>query len=170
MKLRLPERMSPRTGWIVVACLAAPFVLLFLTPFAYVGLSLYWQWHQGYGLACESNTLAETYSPSRRWIAKARVVTCSGLADGQWVEAVLVPNAALPFLVQHRRVFVRDITRGELRPGDDRLSVRWIDDHSVELEGTPCSPCQSKDLSCASRCGIVNEVSGVTISFKPTER
>jgi len=47
MNPHLPQRMSQRTGWIIVACLAAPFVLLFVSPFVYVSLSMYWQWHRG---------------------------------------------------------------------------------------------------------------------------
>ena len=172
MKVQLPQRMSQRAGWIVVFCLAAPFILLFVSPFAYIGLSLYWKWHQGYGLACESETMSEAYSPSRRWIAKSRIVTCSGLADGQWVEAVLVPNAAVPFLARYKRVFVRDITSGgEALPGGNRLTIRWIDDHSLELQGAHCLPCQSDDhrQPCDSRCGLLNAESGIAISLRPPQ-
>ena len=168
MRLRLPQRMSQRTGWIVVACLAAPFVLLFVSPFVYVSLSMYWQWHRGYGFACESETTAETFSPSRQWIAKTRIVSCGGLAGGRWIEAVLVPNAALPFLVQYRRVFVREIgSSSDVVPGGDRLSITWKDDHSLELRGALCEPCQSLGYQrpCDSQCGVINDVSGITVSL-----
>lgn len=59
MKLRFPKRMSNRVGWIVAVCLAAPLVLFFVGPVVYIGASAYWRWHQGYGFACESQTLAE---------------------------------------------------------------------------------------------------------------
>lgn len=154
---------------IAVACLAAPVVILVISPFAYIGLSMYWRWHQGYGFACESKTIAQAYSPARQWLAKARIVTCSGLAAGQWIEAVLVPNTVVPFLVWHRQVFVRDIaSRGETSLGDDRLAVRWVDDHSLELRGVPCTPCQvigDRD-PCDSECRVINDVSGIAVSFK----
>lgn len=170
MKLRLPQRMSQRTGWIIVACLAAPLVLIFMSPFGYIGLSMYWQWHQGYGFACESKTLAEAESPSRQWIAKARIVTCSGLADGQWIEAVLVPNAIVPFLVQYERVFVDDITSRREAPPGNRLAPHWIDDHSLELRDLPCEPCQEKDSGkpCDSECRMLNDVNGIAVSFQAT--
>lgn len=175
MKLRLPQRMSPRTGWIIVACLATPFVLLFVSPFAYVGLSLYWKWHQGYGLACESKTIAENRSPSGHWIAKTRIVTCGGPAGGQWIEAVLVPNAGVPFLVQYKRVFVRDIDNGHLVAGGDRLAMTWKDDHSLELRAVPCVPCRAQPGTaifpklCDEECAVTDQVDGISVSLKPAE-
>jgi hypothetical protein len=174
MKLRLPDRLSKRTRRVVVVCLAAalvaPFAFVVIGPFAYFGASAYLKWHHGYGVACTAETLAEAVSPSHRWIARTRLVSCGGVPGDQWVDAVLVPNVAVPFLTRYREVFAREIADG-MPDGGDRLAVRWVNDHSLELHGAPCMPCQSVGYHrpCDPECRIINDVSGITVSLKPLQ-
>lgn len=153
----------------LVAVLAV-IVAVVVGPFVYVGASMYLMWHRGYGTACDSRTLSEALSPSKQWIARARLVSCGGPAGGQSAEVVLVPNVRIPLAVRYTNVFFRDIESNTRQRGD-RLTVRWVDEHTLELQDAPCPPCQIKDQNqpCDSECKVVNDVSGVTVSVASVE-
>ncbi len=170
--------MTPRTRnrlhWIIIACLApivlAPFILVFVVPFVSTGVSAYLVWHRGFGLECTSQILAETASPSGRWLARARLVSCGGVPGSQSADVVLVPNVLVPLAVRYTQVFSRDIESG-MRQHGDRIAVRWVDDHSLELDGVPCPPCQSEGRHhpCDSECRMLNDVNGIAVSITSVE-
>jgi hypothetical protein len=146
-------------------------VAMVVGPFIDIGLSAYLIWHRGYGLACDGRILSEALSPAKQWFARVRLVSCGGVPGGQSTEVVLVPNVTIPLAVRYKLVFLRD-TGSERRDPSDHLIVRWLDDHSLELQGIPCVPCQSRDyhLPCDSWCGLLYDVSGVTVSLKPIQK
>lgn len=165
MKPRLSIRVIERIGWIISATL----LLFVISPFAYFGLSEYWRYHTGHAPWCDTQTVSEVVSPSGRWIARVRLVACGALAGGPFIEAVLAPNTAVPFLARSHKVFVREFV--DDMPESEQLAVHWIDDHSLELRGAPCKPCQTVAYRqpCDSQCRIINDVSGIAVSLKPAE-
>jgi len=45
--------------------------------------------------------------------------------------------------------------------------MTWKDDHSLELRGAQCEPCQALGYQhpCDSECGVINDVNGITVSL-----
>jgi hypothetical protein len=170
--------MTPRARnwlhWTVIGCLApivlAPFILVFVVPVVDTGVSAYLIWHRGFGLACTSQILAEAPSPSGRWLARARLVSCGGVPGSQSADVVLVPNVLIPLAVRYTTIFNRNIESNTRQRGD-RLTVRWVDDHSLELQGVPCPPCQSQGHHepCDGGCMVLSHVSGVAVSVTSVE-
>jgi hypothetical protein len=168
--------LTRRTSSIrVVGLLLLPLAVI-ASPFAYVGLSLYFKWLHGYGFACLAETLTDVPSPSNKWIARTRHVDCSGFAHSYAIEVVLVPNdAILPFLAPYRRVFVRDPdVQGIL--GVDRVMTEWTNQDTLELETAPCRPsCYTNDekrldvFPCDAECWIEENHVDVKVSLRPAE-
>lgn len=169
-KMMKLDRIASLLAWAGLAVVLAVIAVMVVGPFADIGLSRYLIWHRGYGLACESRTLSEALSPSKEWIARARLVSCGGVSGGQSTDVVLIPNAAIPLAVRYTEVFSRDIESG-MRQNGDRLTVHWLDDHSLALERVPCAPCQNMDhhQPCDSECRVLTDVSGIAVSVKSVE-
>ena len=168
--MAIPDRIASlmaRTALVVVLAAVAATIV---GPFIYFGGSMYLMWHRGYGDACDSRTLSEALSPSKQWIARARLISCSGVAGGQSADVVLVPNVLIPLAVRYRLVFNRNI-ESDTRQRGDRLTVHWIDDHSLELQGAPCPACQSQGHRepCDAECRVVNDVNGIAVSITSVE-
>ncbi len=168
-------RALKKLGWVslflVVLAIASTGPLVFIA--IDLAASKYWQWHAGYGFACDSKTIAEAISPSKRWIARTRHVYCSGFASGgEWVEAVLIPNDLVPLFSRYRRVFSREFSSlYPLPKGSGTMTAMWIDDHSLELRTPPCAPsCHGTDEHsepCDDFCRVTTETDGIAISVKP---
>jgi hypothetical protein len=165
------NRVAVLSAWAGLAAVVGVIAVMIVGPFVRAGLSVYLVWHRGYGVACAGHVLSEALSPSKRWLAKARLVSCGGVAGGQSVDVVLVPNVAIPLAVRYTEVFSRHIESG-MRDRGDHLAVHWLDDHALELEGAPCVPCQSGSYprrSCDWECRAASEVNGITILLKLTQ-
>ena len=169
------ERFRPVPPAVIVTgvILVVPAVLL-LGGLALLAVNFYQRWHSGYGLACESFTLAERVSPSGDWIARTREVDCSGIgASGIWLEVVLVRQRAfLPFLSRPHLVFKRDIA--EVDPKRTVLDIRWTSSASLELGALPCAPaCYTKKgdrtnaSPCEFACGVIADDAGVAVELVP---
>ncbi|MBV8538426.1 MAG: hypothetical protein JO128_22705 [Alphaproteobacteria bacterium] len=168
--MRILERIASFMAWAVLAVSGVVMLAIFFGPVVDVGLSLYLVWHRGFGLACDSRTLSEAMSPSKQWIARARLVSCGGMAGGQFADVVLVPNVLIPLAVRYTTVFDRNMN-SETRQRGDRLTVHWVDAHSLELQGAPCPTCQSQGHHepCEAKCKIPDNASGIVVSIKSVE-
>jgi len=156
-----------RTALVIVI---AAVVGMIVGPFIYVGGTVYLRWHRGYGVDCDSRTLSEALSPSKQWVARALLVSCGGVPGSQAAEVILVPNVIFQFAVRYTNVFFRDI-EGGMRQHGDHLTVHWVDDHSLELQGAPCPQCQIKDQHerCDSECKVLSDVGGIAVSVTSVE-
>jgi len=96
MNTTIRDRIASLMAWAALVVVLAVIVVMVIGPFVDIGSSAYLIWHRGYGSACESRTLSETLSPSKQWIARARLISCGGVAGGQSADVVLLPNVAIP--------------------------------------------------------------------------
>jgi hypothetical protein len=170
MNTTIRDRVASLMARAALVVVLTVILVMVVGPFVDIGSSVYLMWHRGYGTACDSRTLSEALSPSQQWVARARLVSCGGVAGGQSAEVVLVPNVLIPLAVRYTNVFFRDIESG-MRQHGDHLTVHWVDDHSLELQGVPCPPCQIKDHheSCDLECKVLSDVSGITVSITSVE-
>lgn len=177
-KLRIPDRMSERTGWIAVTWLAVPFGLVIFAIAGLVAFAQYSSWLNGYStLICEVQTSDDAVSPSGHWIARIERSEGCDFGEGPWLDVAVIPNDRPRFLARHTWVFYRSL--GGVQPGSDRMAIKWADDGALELRTPPCAPaCRTwNDASqrfvptgakpCETACTIPSSVAGVTISVRP---
>lgn len=119
------NRVTSAMAWGALAIVGIVMVGLFVGPFIYVGSSVYLVWHRGYGLACDGRVLSEALSPSKQWIARARLVSCGGPAGGQSADVVLVPNVLIPLAVRYTTVLNRNI-ESNTRRGNAVIALPFI--------------------------------------------
>lgn len=181
--MRGKERLLNYIAWggagLVILSTAGLIAIPLLAPVATSAVGMYTSWLQGYEPGCTAQTIFQAVSPSGRWTVRIRHGNCADFGSGPWLDVVLASNERPRFLAPQQRVFYRD--RENPTQGSGELSVKWVDDHTLEIDAPPCAPScdrwdeQSKTIvpsgykPCERECWSTSVQGDIAISVRPPE-